>query len=69
MIWPKSLLKRVAEDYLEFRKASEYGINPNFIHTIFRSVEGMTKLKMKHRVTEDIYEKALTLLRSNNAYF
>lgn len=69
VVWPKSLSKKVADDYLEFRKSSGYEMNPNFIHTIFRTCEAMAKLNLQNRITVDTYEKTLSLLRSNNPYF
>ena len=69
MIWPEVFQDRITADYIELRKLSGYKIKPNFIHTIYRIVESLSKIRLKTEVTEDIYNEAVNLLKHHNAFF
>lgn len=69
MKWPNYIKSKIAEDYIKFRKDSGYQLNPNFLHTMIRTSEALTKLRWQNSVDDLIYEQALNLLRQYNAFY
>ena len=67
--WPNYIKSKIAEDYIKFRKDSGYQLNPNFLHTMIRTSEALTKLRWQNSVDDLIYEQALNLLRQYNAFY